>query len=349
MRGFHSGAEPRSMEARGDPRRPWQILFRALIGLGLIGFLVWRADLAAVFDALRRANIGFAVLAFGLVVAALVLGAFRWIPYLRGLGFEVPVGEAVRLSLIGGFFNAFLPTGIGGDAYKALRLTRGRRTLTDAFASVVLDRSAGVVGMAALAVVAATWGVAEDGWGLVTGSALALGILVVLAYGVLWMVGGRRPRGVSDPEVRTVRGSLAQLPRAVARGTRGRLVSTRAIAMGVVTGAALAGSNVLLARALHLPVPVWAIGAMLLPVSLVALVPLSINGVGFRETAYVWALGALGVAHDPALAFALLVLGVGLASSIVGGAVYAVAGGRRIKAPVGSFDGDPTPGDTASG
>jgi hypothetical protein len=58
------------------------------------------------------------------------------------------------------------------------------------------------------------------------------------------------------------------------------------------------------------------------------MIPLSINGLGFREGAYIWALGRFGVDHDRALAFALLVLAALLLSSIVGGIIYVALGGE---------------------
>jgi hypothetical protein len=67
--------------------------------------------------------------------------------------------------------------------------------------------------------------------------------------------------------------------------------------------------------------------AVLLLASVISVVPLSINGVGFRESAYVWGLTSSGVGHEEALAFALLALGAGLASSAVGGLLFAFVGG----------------------
>ena len=62
--------------------------------------------------------------------------------------------------------------------------------------------------------------------------------------------------------------------------------------------------------------------------TLTTALPFSVNGLGFREAAYVWCLASYGIGHDRALAFALLVLTVTLASSVVGGIVYALAGGE---------------------
>jgi hypothetical protein len=63
------------------------------------------------------------------------------------------------------------------------------------------------------------------------------------------------------------------------------------------------------------------------------MLPLSINGLGFREGAYIWALGRFGVDHDLALAFALLILAALLLTSLVGGLVYVIFGGE-VERPI---------------
>ena len=302
------------------------MLVRATIGVALIAFLTWRANLESVFAALRGVTFGNVAISYVLVVTALILGAFRWRPYLQAVGFEIAAATAVRLSLIGSFFNAFLPTGVGGDAYKALRLPRDQGTVTSALASVLLDRAAGLVGMALLAIVGVASQMAQGHGGAVLVSALGVAILACLTYGVLQFV-GRHPDAASATVRPGLRGRFVLLLRTVASGAGDRRASARGITMGVVTGIVLLGASGLLARALHLSVPIGLMSAVLLLASVIAVVPLSINGVGFRESAYVWGLASTGVGHEEALAFALLALGVGLASSAVGGLLFAFAGG----------------------
>ena len=302
------------------------MLVRATIGAALIAFLTWRANLGAVFAALRGATFGYVAVAYTLVVTALILGAFRWRPYLRAVGFEISAWNAICLSLIGSFFNAFLPTGVGGDAYKALRLPRDKGTVSSAFASVLLDRAAGVVGMSLLAIIGVASQMAQGHGGAVLVSALGVAIVVCLTYGVFQIV-GRHPDAASATVRPGLRGRFVLLLRTVASGTGDRRATARGITMGVVTGMALLGASGFLARALHLSVPLGVMSAVLLLASVIAVVPLSINGLGFRESAYVWGLTSSGVGHEEALAFALLALGAGLASSAVGGLLFAFAGG----------------------
>lgn len=302
------------------------MLVRATIGAALVAFLTWRANLGSVFAALRGATFGYVAIAYVLVVAALILGAFRWRPYLHAVGFEVSASAAIRLSLIGSFFNSFLPTGVGGDAYKALRLPRDQGTVTSAFASVLLDRAAGVVGMALLAVIGVATQMVEGQRDAVVVSALAVAILVGLTYLVLQIV-GRHP-GAALANLRPgLRGRLGLLLRTVANGAGDRRATALGIPMGAVTAIVLLAANGLLARALHLSVPMGLMSAVLLLASVIAVVPLSINGIGLREGAYVWGLASFGVGREDALAFALLALGTGVAASAVGGLLFAFARG----------------------
>ena len=301
-----------------------------MVGAALIAFLTWRADLGSVLGSLGEARFGYVILAYFFVLAALVLGALRWRPYLHELGFEISVRAAIRLCLIGAFFNAFLPTGVGGDTYKALRLPRNPGTSTNAFASVLLDRAAGVVGMAVLALIGVVSQMVNGGSDAVLVSALSVGVFVFLTYGALPFLGGRTSSTISPTVGAGIRGRFVLLVRAISAGARHSRTSARGLTMGVVTGVMFLAANASLAQALNLSVPLGTMSALLLLASVVAVLPLSINGVGLRETAYVWGLGSYGIGQNTALAFALLVLGTGLASSAVGGIVYAATGGRRL-------------------
>jgi uncharacterized membrane protein YbhN (UPF0104 family) len=315
-------------------RKVGRFLLRASIGVGLIAFLLSRADLASVADSLSEASYGYVALAGVLVLSALVLGGTRWRPYLDRLGFEVSIREAMRLSMIGAFFNAFLPTGIGGDTYRAFMVRRGPGTLSRALASVILDRAAGVIGMATIAMVGLVSQMALAGRTAEMLPAALTSFLIFLTYGIL-MVVGRRFGGSIPPSAGSgIREQLTVLLRGVAFGAADPRTSLRACATGVLTALLLVGAGLLLARAVHVSVPLGGMAAILLLASVIAIVPLSINGLGFRETVYVWGLAAYGIGHDAALAFALLALGIALTSSALCGLVFAAGGGRSERVEV---------------
>jgi uncharacterized membrane protein YbhN (UPF0104 family) len=285
----------------------------------IVVLLLARADVHALADSLRHASASEVALAFVVLLAGLVVNAFRWQLFLRPLGLALPAPALVRLTFVGTFFNAFLPTGFGGDAYKSFRL-RDRAGLAPPLATAVLDRLAGLAGLALLGLAGCGWRLAAGHSDRVIVVALVLGIGVLAGSTVALLLAPRWSRN-DDSRLRMFGQAFATAgrePQAVRWGT----------VVGVVSAVLLVAVNALLADSLGISLPVAALPAMVLIATLTTALPFSINGLGFREAAYVWCLATYGIGHDRALAFALLVLAVTLASSAVGGIVYAVSGGE---------------------
>lgn len=312
--------------------RALRVAARALVGVGLVVLLLARADLGALAEALAGVRPGYLALAFVVLVVGLAVNALRWHAFLRPLDLAQPVGALVTLTFVGTFFNAFLPTGVGGDAYKSFRLRGKAGSMIPPLATVVLDRFAGLVGLGVLALAGSAVRFAAGDGGRVTiaASALALGVLIA------WPVGLRvamrwAARDAGGSRVGSRFGAFA---RSIAEAGR----EPRALRLGALVGVAsallLVAVFAILAAALGLPLPVPALPAIVLIATLMTVVPVTINGLGFREGAIVWCLAAYGVGHDEALAFALLVLAVTLASSAVGGLVYAAAGDPVQRPPL---------------
>ena len=305
--------------------RALRVALRALVGVVVVVLLLARADLHALVNSIAEVRPGYVVLAFAVVLLGLMVNAYRWQLFLRPVGLAQQVSELLRLTFVGTFFNAFLPTGFGGDAYKSLRLRGEAGSMAPPLATVFLDRLAGLVGLSLLALVGSVLQLTMGDHGRVTVAASLLSLGVLGAWGLaLWFSARWADR---DEAASRVNSRIRAFARAFA--TAGR--EPRAMLWGTVVGGLSALLLVtvfaLLAAAVGVSVPTAAFPGIVLITSLMTILPLTINGFGFREAMTVWCLAAYGVGHDEALAFALLVLAVTLASSAVGGIVYVVARG----------------------
>jgi uncharacterized protein (TIRG00374 family) len=303
-----------------------RFVLRTAIGLALVAFLLLRADLGAVSNALRQADVTLLILGTVAFFASLLLSSLRWRAFLRPLGIDLHIVHLIRLYLMGTFFNAFLPTGFGGDAYKSFVMDRGTAAIEVPLAAAVLDRLAGLAGLALLALMGTVVQIragadTEAAW-IAAGAAAAL-----LAGGLLVLLAARNARGPVSitPGLRS---RIRTFVDSVGIGARRPDAIRLGALWGVITSVLLVAAHDLLLAAVHPRIPAAQMAGIVLLAALTTVIPLSINGLGFREATYVWALGASGVSHDTALVFALLVLGVTLLSSAVGGVVYAVVGGR---------------------
>lgn len=298
-------------------------------------FLLSRTNVHRLTDSLSHAHPIDVALALAVLLLGLVVNAFRWQLFLRPLGLGLPTATLIRLTFVGTFFNAFLPTGFGGDAYKSFNLRSHLRgesaSMSPPLATVFLDRLAGLVGLALLGLAGSVVRLVAGDHGGVALAALLSSVGVLAASGAVLMVAPRW--GVSASGSSRVLSRVRVFAQAFATAGREAQALRRGVVVGFVSALLLVGVNALLVTSLGISVPGTALPGIVLIASLMTIVPLSINGLGFRESAYVWCLAAYGIGHDEALAFAVLVLAVTLASCAVGGVVYAVAGGRVTGRP----------------
>ena len=79
-------------------------------------------------------------IAFLIFTAAMVLTLLRWYVLVRALDLPFRMRDALRLGMVGFFFNTFMPGSVGGDIIKAAALAVGQSRRTVAVATVIMDR-----------------------------------------------------------------------------------------------------------------------------------------------------------------------------------------------------------------
>jgi uncharacterized protein (TIRG00374 family) len=127
----------------------------------------------------------FLALAAGLYAVSLIITMLRWYFLVRAQDLPFTVTAALRLGLLGLFYNTFLPGAVGGDIIKAAYLAREQSRRTVAVATVLMDRI--------LALWALCWFVAILGgvfWacGLLEGPSLGPALVVVVSAAVVVVV-----------------------------------------------------------------------------------------------------------------------------------------------------------------
>lgn len=329
-----SPPEPAPDPAAAPRRRllpPWVGLFARLAAtVGLMAYALQGIAWSEFRGLLERAD--WRWWCGGLVVglAVQVVGGIRWAALARPLGFQLSSAAFVWRFFEGSFFSLCLPSSIGGDVVKAYRLgeTTPRRLL--AACSVLADRLTGVSALGALAVTALLVTRLDLGIPATLGVAAALMGLAMLVF--------RIAAGAIDRLLGLLReGSAARqfVAQLLPYQKRPALLS-RALAWSLVVQMGGSVSVALLARALRvaelsgLPLTVWFTVVPL--VSLAIVLPVSINGIGLRETALVTLLAPHGVPREAAVALGLVWLGSQVLVGLVGGVLFLIER-RSVRAP----------------
>ncbi|UCC12499.1 MAG: flippase-like domain-containing protein [candidate division WOR-3 bacterium] len=125
--------------------KTWWTILRVIIGLGLIVFLLWRLDLQKILAAMGGMKLHFLVYGTIAYLFFIIVSAWRWQVLLDYKKFDIRFPRTVVIYFIATFFNNLLPTTIGGDVMRVYYSMGKRRA--DAFATVLVDRILGFVGL----------------------------------------------------------------------------------------------------------------------------------------------------------------------------------------------------------
>jgi hypothetical protein len=299
-------------------------LVKATVSVGLIIFLFMKlspANLLSYIESVRPEQLIISAVIF---FASVVMGACQWHLLLKAGGIVLPFRRTFKVYFVGIFFNNFLPAGVGGDVMKIYDVSRVGNDPYQVFAITMLDRVIGIAGLCVLALAASFILLAGKGLSnlslyivifigcvapvlaLILNKRLSRGVRTLFGAITLWGLGERfdavfRHLG----EFRRLRLLLAQLT-ALAMGVQFLRVVTH-ILVGQALGISLTPLNFL-----HFFVFVPLL-------SLIMILPISINGLGLREGAGILLFTQIGFSKEQALLMELITYAIMVAVSFLGG------------------------------
>jgi len=265
---------------------PWlSLVLRVAATAGLMAYAVRDVKWSDLGGHLRSANWNWWLAGLAASVLVQVIAGVRWAALARPLGFQRPRRFFIWRFFEGMFFSLCLPSSIGGDVIKAYRVgdTTSRRLL--AGCSVLADR---LTGLSALGVLAGTALAAKEyGLGLAGALAVALALLVGV-LGAFWL-GLQSIDQIMNllPETHRARSFLAQLRPSQQRP----LLIMQAVGWSFVVQMGGAVVVALMARTLHVDLPLVVWFSVVPLVALLMVLPVSIGGFGMRESAMEMLLG----------------------------------------------------------
>lgn len=288
---------------------------RILVTLGLLVWVAWRTDAEQLCQTVVPLRMGFWLGALGIFLIIQMISGLRWHLLSRPLGFRRSVGHCIRFYFIGMFFNLFLPTSVGGDVVRAWYLDGGTGRKTTALLTVLVDRVSGLMVLLAMACLGvALCPIPIETWIKVAVWVTAGIGLVGLVFGpklLFWANRFNRSRTLMQQvEVYLHRPQLIF----------GTMLLSLAIQAGNVALVWLVG------LAIEAPVPGTYYWIMVPMVTLMTMLPISLNGMGVREGGTILFLSPLGVPHATALSLALLWFAVFTSASLLGGLLYVMGG-----------------------
>jgi glycosyltransferase 2 family protein len=301
--------------------------WRAAVAAGLTAFILWKSHPREVLAALAHADWRLIAVAVLLVIVDRALMAYRWVVLLCIIDpAERPrMSEVMRIFFVSTFVGTFLPASVGGDAVRAFSMTQLHVRGRDAIASVFLDRMLGVASILLMAAL-----------GLVLAQDLAANRTIVAALVLATAICAATLLLIFSPRAAAAASRiLALLPQALRQTGEGILDSVRRYAayrsqlVNVLAGS-LAVQVLRIVQAyflgagLGIALPVAMYFAFVPLILLVMLLPVTFNGIGTSQAAFVWSFAQAGVDAASAFALSVLFVALGIVGNLPGGFLYAV-------------------------
>jgi hypothetical protein len=304
---------------------------RLAVALGLTAYVLWRSNPRDVLAAVAGADWRPLVFAVLLVVVDRTLMAYRWIALLHTLDpvDRPPLTAILRVFFVSTFLGSFLPS-VGGDAVRAYSIARLRIRGEDAVASVFMDRMLGIAALLVMALAGLPLaGELARNWAVLAslaaaGSACLLTLLLVFS-----------PRTALAAPLALLRRSMSWRLPAAARHAGQRLLESiqryalhraelvKVLACSVAVQAIRVFQAYYLGRSLGIEAGLATYFAVLPLILLIMLLPITVNGIGTGQAAFVWFFAQFGVAGAPAFALSVLFIGLGIVGNLPGGILYA--------------------------
>lgn len=314
---------------------------RYIITIGLIVYLIWQADPIQIWHKLESVQFSWLIVAILLQLFGVALSAFKWRVILSSHNQQQPYPWLLSTYLVGQFANNFLPTGVGGDAVRAVQLGRRIGSFSQSSASIFVDRLTGFLALSLIANTALVMTYTGlTGFHLTAANpadhdfmndtlifVITIGFTmagIAAAAGCFaapWIstkLGKYLPDFISSPMERIAQSLSNYFP-------RGRSL-IMVIALSLSFQSLWVIINFVCGQALGIDAPIF-IYALIAPITdILGLLPIFVNNMGARELVFTFFLFYVGVPKATALALAFMILFVRLVVSTLGGLVMLFGG-----------------------
>jgi glycosyltransferase 2 family protein len=316
------------MEFSNAPRGPARTAFliKLTISSVLLGFLFWRVDRSAFLRSLQSLPVPLLLGCAGLYILGYIISIIRWQRLLRAEGIELGLWRVGLVYFQGAFFNLFLPTLIGGDivrGYFIYKLTRGHDA---SVASILVDRLTGFAALILLSLTALTFA-----YRTLNDPQVVFGVLAIAACfaGVLCVVLNRwlttRVSGVlAIIGLARFQAKLQGLVDALQRYRRHHRALAQAFVLSALLQALIIVTYYLIGVGLNLGVPLLYFFLFVPLITAIAMLPVSVAGLGVREGGVIYFFGKLGVDAATALGMSLVWFSLTLVVSSLGGLAFLI-------------------------
>lgn len=306
------------------------LLLRVGVTLALLIFLFGKIDFFALFEVIKSSDLRKIVYGFFLYTFLNFLIFIRWHLLCAGLGIKVKMPRLFVSYMSSQFFNLVLPSTIGGDAVKTLDIARHTKSHSSGIlATVILDRFCGFFGLLTVLTLSVIFGLKILNHDF-TILLVTIVLLIIVAILAAIMFSSRLFDSLFKIlPFKRLKDYLYKVHQATSSYRHKRRYLLIAWLISIVTQGGLSFVYYFMARAIGLDIKIIYFLVFVPVISAFSVIPVSVGGLGVRDTASVVLFTKIGVSATKAFTLSLLNFGVMFIFGVLGGGMYVAMLYRR--------------------
>lgn len=290
-------------------------ILRIGISVILLIIVINLADFKQIVEVLKNFRQIWLLPIFLFIFLSVVLSAIKWNTLLKAQGVTIRLNVLLQYYNCGLFFNNFLPSSIGGDGIRIYLTGKKTDNYSVAASSVIMERTIATVSLAFLGLVSSVF--AKNP------SKLAINLMMVLfvvGIGLTFiLVSGWVPRRLKNREGK-ISGAWTKFANSAKELQSKKIQLLVCFIQSVLFQIVVA--LVIETILLGLNQPILSLPDLFLITSassVLAMVPLGLNGYGMREGAYIYLLKPFGYSSSQAVTISILFAFFVTVYSLIGG------------------------------
>lgn len=299
------------------------IALRVFVSSLFFVWVIYLVDMRAMGQLIERTNLIVFLSTSGLILSAMLIGAWRWWLLARQTGLNVPLYPMVPGYFVGIFFNNIMPVTVGGDVARTLFLSQRGHNFQQLVSSAILDRWFGLLSVLLTVIVAAL--VRPNVIGDSQNALLVLAIVLLFFMGGIFLIFVCTSQ-LSELHVRYgvpkwISDWLVLQAGHLVRCQQSLKFALLILAISFVSQGCISLAYYVIGQYLGIPIAFVDYLVIVPAIMLAQALPISLAGLGVREAASVWVFVAAGVSQQHAVFISLVMLLVLWIVSAPGGIV----------------------------
>lgn len=295
-------------------------ILKIVFTVGLLGFFLYRTDLAHVATSLQDLSIYMVPVIMALYFLGMALISYKWKLLLP----DYSLLFLMKYNLIGVYYSTVLPSQITGEVVKSYILGKKGSDPHKIIASVFVDKVTGLISILVISIAGVILTSQKVPHGIIYSIIILLALIIIILMGIrlkaAYMIIAKMLRFLSDkiPKTQYFFNHLIQFIDEWNIFSGKIKILLMNVLVGIVFHFMAVLINYLLANEVGIIVSYfdwcWIYGLL----SIVLLIPVSIAGIGLRDGTLISVLGIFGVTSGKAVALSLVLLGFLVVLAITG-------------------------------